>query len=671
MSHFPPRFLPAALLLAVSCSAYSTSDDALEEVVVTGQKLEESIPLTLREYGNQVDIVLSENILKYDFSDVADTLKTVVPGLHISPKNGPFDYFSASLQGARSKDILWLVDGVRITNRLYNGTSPLDTIPGHMVERVEVLKGGQGIFYGTQSVSGVINIVTKGFSNDFSGAVGVGANTNSAYHVNGFVRGAVSDHQYVVYASKDDADGYQPYDDSDIQTSATDTERGYDVQNVGVKYAWNISDNVRLNAQYQRTNADLDYASPNLNKSTTNARTESIASLKLDAKLSSSFNFFLKAYRHVWDTQYTRIYNELDDEGNLTGGVVIRNMNTYWGYEDYGFNAMAEIDWGASVAVVLGADRQNYSAEDDVWRIADQKETVDAFFGQLRTTDNFLENTRFAFGVRNNRPSKSDSSTVWNFSGKHQWKEIWYAQANIGTSFRLPDAEALFLNEFYDADGDGVADDGWFAVGNPSLEAEESENINISIGANGSKVSFELTGFKRDVKNYIQSYVPIVVNGVEGESFANSDDEVNIEGIELQSKWAFNDALKARWSYTYTRARFNDSGEQLKNIPENESKLGLDYQQPGQPWGFGISAIYVGEVNDRATRDSYVTADLTGFYYFGQRQQHRLTARLENLADVSYATGVGRAKRDATGENYLYRNLGVPRTFHVGYTYQF
>jgi len=47
-----------------------------------------------------------------------------------------------------SGTLLWLVDGVRISNRLYIGTTPLDTIPAHMVERIEIIEGGQGLFYG-------------------------------------------------------------------------------------------------------------------------------------------------------------------------------------------------------------------------------------------------------------------------------------------------------------------------------------------------------------------------------------------------------------------------------------------------------------------------------------------------------------------------------------------
>ena len=123
-----------------------------------------------------------------------------VPGLYVAPKNGPFDYVNCSLQGSRCEDVLWLVDGVRTANRLYNTTSPLDTIPSNMIERVEVLYGGQGIFYGTQSTAGVVNIVTKSFSNDPSGSVGIGFDDNNGTHLSGDYRAAFGDHQIVFFA---------------------------------------------------------------------------------------------------------------------------------------------------------------------------------------------------------------------------------------------------------------------------------------------------------------------------------------------------------------------------------------------------------------------------------------------------------------------------------------
>jgi vitamin B12 transporter len=130
-----------------------------DEVIVIGQ-LEETTPLKLARYGNRVEIITGEDLRLGGFNDLTQALQMRLPGLHLAPKNGAFDYVGCSLQGSRCQDILWLIDGVRINNPLYNSTTPLDTVPSHMVERIEVLYGGQGIFYGTQSVAGVVNVVS-------------------------------------------------------------------------------------------------------------------------------------------------------------------------------------------------------------------------------------------------------------------------------------------------------------------------------------------------------------------------------------------------------------------------------------------------------------------------------------------------------------------------------
>ena len=130
------------------------------EITVVGDRLEESLAEDLSDYGSRLEKVSSEQVDEGGFVDVSQVLG-LVPGLYVSQQNGPFDYVNVSLQGSSRQEVLWLVDGVRISNRLYDTTPPLDTLPASIVERVEVLKGGQGLFYGTQAVGGVINVVTK------------------------------------------------------------------------------------------------------------------------------------------------------------------------------------------------------------------------------------------------------------------------------------------------------------------------------------------------------------------------------------------------------------------------------------------------------------------------------------------------------------------------------
>jgi outer membrane cobalamin receptor len=644
----------------------------IEEVVVTSGRLEETIPGDLARYGNQLEIITAEMIRQGGFIDVTQTLQMLVPGLHIRTKNGQFDYFDASLQGSRNQDILWLIDGVRITNRLYNGTSPLDTVPAHMIERIEVLKGGQGIFFGTQSVGGVINIVTKSLQQETDGAVSTTVNTNNGYGVNGYVRGAVDQLQYVLYASRDEADGYQPWRDSDIQPSTTDRDRSYDVSMGGIKLGYSPTESSLLSLHYQRTENELDFARPFLNYSTVNARDEDILTLKYDLEVSNNLGLFVKAYRHNWDTIYTRLYNTLNASGQVTGALRTINDGDYWGYQDSGVNAMLKLGTDHGLEYILGYDRQEFSGSDDVWRIGNLEEQVDAGFVQIRTAEGLLDHTMLALGVRYNSPSNSASKSVWNFTGKHEFSDNLYLQANIGTSFRLPDAEALFLNELYDDNNDGVPDD-FFSVGNPNLKPEQSRNINVSLGGTLSNVAWELTGYNRKITDYIESYVPWFIAGVEGESFINTNDEVKIRGVELNATVQFTEAFTGTFTWGNTSAELNSNGTQLTGIPESETKARLNYESQAQPWGLMLSLNHVGDLNERRgeKRGNYTVLDLSGHLELGSNQAHSLVLRIENLTDKEYATRVDRATDDVTGAGYNFDNLGMERTFHAGYTYRF
>jgi vitamin B12 transporter len=69
-----------------------------------------------------------------------------------------------------------------------------------MIERMEVLKGGQGLMYGTQAIAGVVNVVTRGFSGSPEGSVTLGAGSHDLLRFNGYRSGSVGDHKYVFWA---------------------------------------------------------------------------------------------------------------------------------------------------------------------------------------------------------------------------------------------------------------------------------------------------------------------------------------------------------------------------------------------------------------------------------------------------------------------------------------
>ncbi|MDO9478433.1 MAG: TonB-dependent receptor plug domain-containing protein, partial [Pseudohongiella sp.] len=295
----------AGMLSLVTGSALAqqpTTDpeSTIQEVLVTERSIENTLPLELSRYGADLEIVTDSQVRNHGFVDVAQSLEMLVPGLHLTTQAGAFSYVNIQMQGSRASDLLWTMDGVRINNRLYNSTSPADTLPSSMIERLEVLKGSHGLMYGTQAIAGVVNVVTRGFSETTDGSVVLGTGSDGIRRLNGYVRGALGGHKIVAWVSKDQSDGYEIYDN--YQPTAVNRKRGYDVDSLGLKYGFDFSENLALSMTGIRTNATLDY--PNVSNVSVNDREETILSAKLDYIPSETAQFILKGYFHSWDTDY-------------------------------------------------------------------------------------------------------------------------------------------------------------------------------------------------------------------------------------------------------------------------------------------------------------------------------------------------------------------------------
>jgi vitamin B12 transporter len=645
----------ATLTLATAAHA---EDREVDDVVVTG-RLEESLPTELARYGHRLEVVTSEELVRGGVVDVSQALATMVPGLSLAPQSGPFSYNFASLQGSRTNEILYLVDGVRISNRLYNTTPPLDTVPAHMVDRIEVLDGAQGLFFGTQAVAGVINITTKPFTDATVGRVSVSADTNERRTLDGYISGAVGGHHLVVYASQDQADGFSAFPIAEFQPSGTDRKRGYRITTAGVKYAYEFSDDVRVSASYQHTEGWVDFARPTLTKRAVNKRDEEIATAKLDWRVSDALQLFVKGYWHDWDSHY-------DEVDNGPGGTSVRiSDNEFWGFWDYGVNAVAQYTFQPGLDAFVGYDLQNYWGKDDVLLIADKTERTQAVFAQVRVGPDMLANTHLAAGVRYNNPSDGEDATVWSVSGQYDLSDLVFVRGSAGTAFRLPDAESLYAQ---DPINNGE-------VGNPDLKPERSTNYSASAGLNGTGWTAELIGFWRETKDLItfgDTPDPDV------STFVNSPDKVTAKGFEAVVTGAFSPSVSLQASWTHAKTQMSGTDVQIIRVPKDTGQAVLDIHPEGRPFGGSISAAYTGAVVDnvssgfgRIDRGKYTVVDLNAWLTFGPGDHHRISARAENLFDKSYATSVNRAFADGTGTAYLLHYRGVPRTFHVTYAYSF
>jgi outer membrane cobalamin receptor len=645
---------------------------SLDEVVVTAKSLEEELPQQLSLYGAHLDTITAAKIQNGGYIDVAGALQALAPSLYVSSKNGPFDYAQISLQGSRTEDVLWLVDGIRINNRLYAGTTPLDTLPSGMVERVEVLDGGQALFYGTQAVAGAVNIVTKSFSDHPDGAVSVGGDSNSGRQVQGYFRETLGGNRFVVYALHSESPGIQPIPDADYQPSGTDRHRSYKVTTAGGKYAYDFTDNLALTVFYQHTNANLDFAQPMLTENAYNQRNEDLVSAKLDYSPSDEFKFYIKNYYHWWLSHYTEFDNGSTPYSftpGTPGQLSVADDHDFWGYRDYGINLLTQIAVNRGFEYLAGYDFQNYTGRDAVLVIQQETEHVNAFFGQVLTTPDLIPDAHLAAGLRYNMPNIGQSAPVWNGSGQYNLSSSLFLKATIGTAFRLPTAEELFANDPEDERGD------------PNIKPETSRNANASIGgtarAGGPPVNWEVIGFYRTITNLIdfQSFDSETNQDV----FGNDPNKVTVRGVEVTLDAPITEALSANFNATYSHSRQSGSDQQFDQIPVVLIKAGADYHPSGLPFGGSVNVVHVGDVDDepfgagngRYGYGNYTIVDLGGRIFLDSARRQRIDLHLNNAFNKAYYSQLGYGVNDDTGSPYVVHDLGLRRTFSAYYTYSF
>ncbi len=632
---------------------------ASEPIVVLGERLEESTPEELERYGSRLEEVSGEAVDRAGFDDTGQALQMLVPGLYISPKNGAFDYVDVSLLGSRTSEVLFTVDGVRVGNRLYTNTTPLDSIPSSMVERIEVLKGGQGLYYGTQAVGGIVNVVTRAFTGQFDAAFEVGADTNDGYHGNGYVRDGAGDHYVVAYGSYDRAAGFQPFEDADYQPSAIDRRRGYRVLTGGIKYAFEPNPEFRLSASFQHNDARVDYLQAEDIAVGFNTRNEEIASLKLDWTPSGRFGLYLKGYWHDWDSTFTEFDSVLGANGLPTGALDRLYDHEPWVFEDRGVNLLGEYRLSDTLSLVAGYDYQKYDGMDAVFLIGQQAEEVHAPFAQVKLDAGDLS---LAAGVRHNMPSDGQDKTVWNVSGRYGFADGVYARGQVGTSFRLPDAYELYVV------------DPCCETGNPDLVAESSFNTEFGLGLERAGLSGEVLGFYRRTRNLIDiDYsLPAYPDGF----IVNTPDRVTAWGGEAIVNYQVSPMLGVTLDWTHSEVEAEGTNEQIQDIPRDLVKAIVRFAPPDARYGATAALNWVGDVYDvagggigRVEHGHYAVLDLSAWAFLDAAQHHRLGLRLENALDAEYDTRIVRVRRDVGGTSYPAGTRGTPLTVHA--TYQF
>ena len=644
-----PRRSMSGALFGCLFSPLLLADDTplkLEQQWVSAPSVESTTVAEMARYGSKVEIIDRQQIERAGpSSDITRVLQMYVPGLYVAPKNGPFDYGTYSLLGGRNDDTLILLDGVRLNNRLYGGLY-LDTLPANAIERIEVLKGGQSLLFGTQAVSGVINIVTRSpQTRDVSGEVNLGLDSfrgqSGDARAEQILSNGLGDLGLLAYVSHNVSDGYQPYRNSAYSPNTRDKKRGYAVTTFGAKAIQGFADDSRLELFYQYSDANLDFARPVNNHKTTNDRIQQIATATFEQRLGEGFSYFVKGHVNDWDTRYTRINTT---EG---GGLKVINHNDYWGFTDWGLQAEGKAELDGGHVLVFGSDKQWFKGQDDVLKIDDNSAQANALYAQLRPVLAALPDWHPSIGVRHEKISGGESATVGMLTSLYDLSPHWQLRGQFGSAFKLPNAEQLFANEEDER-------------GNRHLKPEKSVNAELGLDYQGHLLAgdFNASGtlFQRKIDDLI---------ALDGIDWVNGQGRIKVRGLEIDGRWQFSPqwTLQADLTRNLVESR---NGVSLSNIPGFLARTRLGYESVDRLWGVGGAIRYIGQIDSPKKIDygHYSVVDADAYRYLDTAQQHRLSLLVENLFDRDYGTSIA-------SNNPRVDNLGRPFTTEVRYTYRF
>lgn len=161
----PPKLVLSALALAISVTVQGNEPLLLLEIVVTAQKREQSlqdVPVAVAAMGgekiNDAGIVNLEELTLY------------IPNVSINQGGATANMFirgvGSGTNAGFEQSVGMYIDGI------YSGRSLLSRVPLTLdLERVEVLKGPQGILFGKNTIGGAINVTSARPNHEFEGYV--------------------------------------------------------------------------------------------------------------------------------------------------------------------------------------------------------------------------------------------------------------------------------------------------------------------------------------------------------------------------------------------------------------------------------------------------------------------------------------------------------------------
>ncbi len=509
-----------------------------EQVVVTAtrtKKLMENVPVI-------TEVITETEIKDLGAQNLAQALEDR-PGISI--EEGVAGGKSLRMGGVDGKYILVLIDGAPLAGK-FNNRQQLDLINTSQVDHIEIVKGPGSALYGSEAMGGVINIVTRGFSDGFSLRAKAKAGSYDLYN------GGVS------LSSRYKALGYSlnmdfsrgGIDKNEVSINVTGTETGqiegklsYTGKNIG-----RLDGGVRYDSNEQNGEDPVFYTG------TLAQRMDSY--LNWHKEFSSKFEARVKGY----GTNNERTYSETVRRSGHLARVDLTKESIIGLKTDatYHFCDYSRLNFG-----------YDYSYDDfHSPRVLDGRNTRLQHGVFLQSESELLaKKLTFILGGRYDDISGIGSHTSPRVSVMYAFTPMFKVRASWGGGFRAPSFTDMYIDYYNTFIGYSV-------VGNPDLEPEKSTGGSLGLEYFWNySVLTNITLYHNSFRDMILDYskAPGVL------SYKNVD-SAEFSNIELQSKFYLMKNLTATLSYNYTNAKNSSDIDALLNISPHQAALKLNWK---------------------------------------------------------------------------------------------
>ena len=609
------------------------------ETTVTATPLEKFLVTT--------GVIKKEDIEKSPARDVSDLLRDVNGVISLGPANKKAKA-DIGIRGFGMNYIRVFIDGVPL-NTANDRTVDFTLIPKEIIERIEVIKGPAPVTYGSDSMGGIINIVTKSGRDNkavYAKATGGGYGTAEGSVIAG---GGKKNFGYFVMAKSRKMDGYRDH------TADNFTD-------IFLKADYDFTKDTNMMFLFMNTNGDREAPNGVNPDGTMRKQTQGFWSgsynweyqdivqqmfnLKLekkaDKKIGYRVNVFYKKYDdalRAWVDEGTPIKPPAGSPFQYYRAGAWNY--SYWESYIYGGDFRVVVPAGkhkitAGYALerssfkdtYSGRSSQNdpegsYSLPQEEWNRDYMNPWTDLNYNSVYVQDEVALNPSLILtvGLRSDSYSKSDSSLngIANLvytKGKNTWR------ATVGKTGRFPTLKEL--------EGRG---------GNPDLKPEAAWNYEIGFRHREPKnLDFEAAVYYSSINNLIQPVDP-----TDGFSIKENVSNVKIFGGEANVIKSWGN-LQGRLGYTYIHRTSPPLTSDWEEVPMHKGLAELRWdKEDSLCWG--IQGVFMGS---KKTGDAdidripgYAIANLVLSYpsfktLDKQGKPYQVELKVTNLFDKEY-----------------------------------